>query len=262
MTSSSEHWEVASYALGVLDDHDMARFEAHLAECDRCAEELESLLPVTGILSYVDPADIGEAEPSYQGEQLLRRMALVVAEERTQQRGRRLLVLAASSVALLMLVGLAFVAGRQAARPAPVAAPPAAAAASQAPATPPATAFLDPGFGGPDVRGERFQTKDTATGLRVDMLLNAQPWGTEVSVALAGLAGPLVECRLVVFDVDGTSTVVATWQVPAHGFGTTAHPAPLLLQAATAWPRKEIDHFEVVSIAPQGVSVTLASVRV
>lgn len=260
MTSSSEHWEVASYVLGVLDDHEMTRFEAHLAGCARCAEELESLLPVTGVLARVDPADVGQRAPSYQGGQLLRRMARVVAEERVQQRGRRVLALAAGSVALLMLVGLAFVAGRQA-RPDPVAVPPAASAVAT-PSTPAYSGTAAGGFGGPEVRGERFQTRDPATGLRVDLLLNGHDWGTEIAMSLAGLTGPALECRLVAFDVDGRSRVVASWQVPAGGYGTPSHPEPLLLQASTAWPRPDLDRFEVVSMSPQEVAVTLAVVRV
>jgi hypothetical protein len=50
--------------------------------------------------------------------------------------------------------------------------------------------------------------------------------------------------------------------VPADGYGTAAHPEPLLLQGATAWPRKELERFEVHSIGPRDASATLVSVRV
>jgi anti-sigma factor RsiW len=42
-TSDAPHWDVAAYALGVLDHRDTARFEDHLADCASCAVELESL---------------------------------------------------------------------------------------------------------------------------------------------------------------------------------------------------------------------------
>ena len=46
--NKEQHFDVAAYALGVLDERDSARFEDHLIECGACAIELESLLPVLG----------------------------------------------------------------------------------------------------------------------------------------------------------------------------------------------------------------------
>jgi hypothetical protein len=43
--SREQHFDVASYALGVLDEADSERFEEHLADCWVCAGELESFLP-------------------------------------------------------------------------------------------------------------------------------------------------------------------------------------------------------------------------
>src|SRR4051794_7869828 len=48
------HYDVAAYALGVLDEPDCSHFEEHLATCDACAEELESMLPVVDLLGDVD----------------------------------------------------------------------------------------------------------------------------------------------------------------------------------------------------------------
>src|SRR6185295_11798001 len=48
-----QHFDVAAYALGVLDERDAARFEDHLIDCATCAIELESMLPVVDILSDV-----------------------------------------------------------------------------------------------------------------------------------------------------------------------------------------------------------------
>jgi Putative zinc-finger len=61
----SEHTQVASYALGLLEPAEMAQFEAHLAECDACAEQLEWMLPVSGALADVEPGDLfGVTGPS------------------------------------------------------------------------------------------------------------------------------------------------------------------------------------------------------
>jgi len=61
----SEHTQVASYALGLLDPIEMTNFEIHLADCDECADQLEWLLPVAGQLSEVEPGDLyGVSGPS------------------------------------------------------------------------------------------------------------------------------------------------------------------------------------------------------
>src|SRR4030095_11953454 len=49
-----QHFDVAAYALGVLDERDAARFEDHLIECPACAVQLESFLQVADILADVD----------------------------------------------------------------------------------------------------------------------------------------------------------------------------------------------------------------
>ena len=46
MNASEVHYDVASYALGVLEPADVDRFEEHLVTCDACALELEALLPL------------------------------------------------------------------------------------------------------------------------------------------------------------------------------------------------------------------------
>jgi hypothetical protein len=58
----NDHAQVASYALGLLDFHEMSRFEDHLAECDECAEELEALIPVVGHLGEVEPGDVFDVD--------------------------------------------------------------------------------------------------------------------------------------------------------------------------------------------------------
>lgn len=61
----SEHTEAASYALGLLDADEMARFEAHLAECDECAEQLEWMLPISERMADIEPGELfGVAGPS------------------------------------------------------------------------------------------------------------------------------------------------------------------------------------------------------
>jgi Putative zinc-finger len=54
----TEHMEVASYVLGLLEPAEMSRFEEHLAGCDECAMQLESLLPMVSQLADVEPGDL------------------------------------------------------------------------------------------------------------------------------------------------------------------------------------------------------------
>ena len=50
MSRSSEHFDVAAYALGVLDDCDTEAFERHLDVCPGCREELALFSEVPGLL--------------------------------------------------------------------------------------------------------------------------------------------------------------------------------------------------------------------
>jgi hypothetical protein len=50
---AAPHLDVASYALGVLGDAETSRFEEHLDTCPACVEQLESFLPVIGLLPGV-----------------------------------------------------------------------------------------------------------------------------------------------------------------------------------------------------------------
>jgi anti-sigma factor RsiW len=59
----------ALYALDVLDARERARFEAHLAGCDRCSSELESLRTAATSLAFVDE---GTPPPPELRERILR----------------------------------------------------------------------------------------------------------------------------------------------------------------------------------------------
>lgn len=257
MTSSSEHWEVASYVLGVLDEEDVPRFEAHLAGCYRCAEELEELLPLAAMLSDVDPAELGQERPEPLDDRMLTRMVSVVSRERDRTRGRRVLALAAVTVGMVVLVGLSFVTGRQSSGGAPegTAAQPPATATGAAPTQPAAST----GPQQPD--GRRIGTTDPTSQMHVELVLAEKGWGTEVSVSVANISGPLVRCELVAVGRGGSAEVVASWSVPPEGYGRPGHPAPLLLQGSTVTPADTLDRFEVRSVQPGGPAVTLATVR-
>jgi hypothetical protein len=245
------HWDVAAYALGVLDPREIPHYEQHLAECPGCATELDRLLPASRLLTDVDPAELRQVEDF----RLADRLLAAVREQRRRARGRRRLAVAAGTAVAASVAGFALFAGAAWFAPGPSGAPP------PDPARP-AGVVTPPGIGGPELGGgQRFSATDPTTGVHADVLLEEADWGTLVSFALSALTGPR-ECRLVVVHADGTLEATASWQVPAEGYGTPGHPEPLTLQAVTAAPRTGIRHIEVRELAADGTSTALVTVPV
>ena len=262
--TQEQHFDVAAYALGVLDDRDAARFEDHLIECPACAIELESLLPVVDILADVDADALVATEQSRRDGQVLTMMIGEVKKERRQANSRRLYSLAAAVVVFAMVsIGALFVGGKvfapdstntTAGGPTPTA------AASRG------SAQLDPlplsdgiGIGGTALTGEPFSATDPRTGVRATVALEKKDWGTQISYAVSNIKGPLT-CRLVAVRTNGNTEVLTTWSVGEKGWGTAANPDPLLLQAVTALPRDDIAHLQVQSVDAKGTTSTLVTV--
>jgi hypothetical protein len=244
------HWDVAAYALGVLDQREIPGYERHLARCPSCATELERLVPATAVLADVDPAELREVDDF----RLANRLLAAVRGQRRRARTRQRVAVAAGTTVTAAVAGFAlFTGGSWLAGPAGVAGPP---------ATTPVLAATPIGIGGPELGGaERFSATDPTTGVHADVLLEDLAWGTRVSFALSALPGPR-ECQLVVVRTDGTPEEAATWRVPAEGYGTTAQPSLLILQAATAVPRTGIAHIQVRELDPDGTTTTLVTVPV
>jgi hypothetical protein len=262
--TQEQHFDVAAYALGVLDDRDAARFEDHLIECPACAIELESLLPVVDILADVDADALVATEQSRRDGQVLTMMIGEVKKERHRANSRRLYSLAAAVVVFAMLsIGALFAGGQWFA-------PDTTGNTAGAP-TPVASASrgsdqLDPlplsdglGIGGTALTGEPFSGTDPRTGVRATVALEKKDWGTQISFAVSNIKGPLT-CRLVAVRTDGNTEVLTTWSVGEKGWGTAANPAPLLLQAVTALPRDDIAHLQVQSVDAKGTTSTLVRV--
>jgi len=254
--TQEQHFDVAAYALGVLDERDATRFEDHLIDCPTCAIELESLLPVVDILSDVDADALVATEQSRRDGIVLKKMIGEVKKERRRANSRRLYSLAAAVVVFAMLSIGALFAGAQWFAP-----------NQESPTTAQRSSKqLDPlplsdgvGIGGPELTGERLGGTDARSGVRAEVALERKDWGTQVSFAVSNIKGPLT-CRLVAVRTDGASEVLSTWQVGEKGWGTAAQPEPLLLQAVTALPREEIAHVQIQSIDDKGATETLVRV--
>lgn len=205
---SSEHTDVGAYALGLLEDQDRAAFEAHLATCDACREELESLSPVGMLLKGMEPVQVpGDASPPAD---LLHRRAVA------SRRHRRNLFIASAAACVALLgggIGLGL-----------------ANAPGQAPAA---------------LTGQVHSATNPANGAAGIVGLVAKGWGTQVQLDLAGVKGPL-ECELIAVSKTGARKTVTGWFVPAPGDGVPGHPAHLLVQGGTAITLGDLARFEVV----------------
>jgi hypothetical protein len=245
---TASHEDVASYALGVLDDADAARFEEHLAGCDACARELEDFLPVVGLLPEVRFASVDLTPRALPGADALRAHRSRRSARRTAREGLRRPAIAAAVAASVAAI--------------------AAAAATvgvygtfgsdqiATTASPSAPVGVRPPWNelrGPDLdTGRRLGSTDPVTGVHADVVLDSAPWGTRISFALSQLTGPQ-HCRLVVVQRSGATEVVSSWVVPVQGYGQ-ASTRPLVLQAATDVDASDITALRVESVAPGGAS--------
>jgi hypothetical protein len=212
---SSEHTDVGAYALGLLEAADRQAFEEHLAGCPACAAELAELSGMKGLLTGIDPVGAPAGEPAEADVvDLVRRRA---AAQRRYTR-RQVLLGAAAGVALLaggVGVGLA-VAGQ--------------------PTSPTNTNI-----------GKTFSTVDAQTGVHGKVNLVPKPFGTQVTVDLTKIQGPL-ECQFIAVSRTGQRFQIGTWFLPPHvKFGSPSHPQHLLLKGWTTIKPGDLSQIDVVA---------------
>ncbi len=256
--TQEQHFDVASYALGVLDERDAERFEDHLIDCPACAIELESLLPVVDILSEVDADALVATEQSRKDGLVLQQMIGEVRQERRHANSRRLYSLAAAVVVFAMLsIGALFAGGKWLApnQPAVTVLPSSATDSKQ----------LDPlpnpgvGLGGLDLGDQAQDKTDSRTNVSALVGFEEKDWGTQISFAVSNIKGPK-KCQLVAKLVNGDTQVLSSWNVGEKGWGTADQEEPLLLQAATALPRDEIAYVQIQEVKPDGGTENLVQV--
>jgi hypothetical protein len=259
MPQEEQHFDVASYALGILDERDAARFEDHLIECPRCAYELDSFVQVADLLADVDADAVIAAEESHREGALLQNLMGDVKIERRKAGQRRLYSLAAAVVVFAVLAIGALFAGGKIFAPDQKPAGNTTAQRGSSQLDPLPNTENGPGIGGPDLAGQRYGQTDPRTGVRADVALEKKDWGTQISFAISNIKGPKT-CKLVLVHTDGTTESLASWNVGDKGWGTAAQPEPLLLQAVTATQRENIAHVQVQEVAANGSASTLVSV--
>jgi hypothetical protein len=287
MATDTAHGSVGAYVLGLLEPDEMTAFEEHLVDCDACVAEVEGLLPTALMLTEVSPNQaivlhviqspdaptatqaasgerVGTGDPRLLGvvrRAVARTSALHRRQRPTPRHGqsvatgpsRRTAVLAGAAAAVLTVV--AFSAGTQfagagaapLAQDGPTPSPPGAAGLS--------TSSIHA------VPSERFDVTDPRTGVHVIMSVAELSWGSQISLSLGGVRGPL-RCELVAVGNDGVSTVVASWTVPAPGYGIPEDPELLTVEATTIIGLRDTDGYVIRATAPDGTRSILATMRV
>jgi len=210
------HIDLGAYVLDLLEEQDKAAFEAHLATCASCKAELTALSPVAALLDGLEPVELrGDAEAARPPVGLLHKRA---ALSRRRSRWQAAVTAAACVTAL---GGGAAIGVAVASQHAQVA--------------------------GPVLTGQQHTATNTATGVTGTVGLVAKAWGTQVTLDLADVHGPL-ECQLIAVSKTGAQKVVVGWFVPAPGDGVPGHPAHLVVQGGTAIPLTDLARFKVTVV--------------
>ena len=209
-----EHTDVGAYSMGLLEEQDRLAFEDHLAGCPSCAAELAELSPMAALLRDVEPVGPADEPAEATVTDLIRRRV-------TRQRRRSRWQVAVGAAAGIALIGGGIAVG--------------VAAAPQQ---------NGPGAPSPAVAGQLHSATDPRTGVAGTVGLVAKAWGTQVTLDLSRVHGP-VECQLVAVSRTGERRVVMGWLVPAPGDGVPGHPAHLVLVGGTSIPRNDLARVDV-----------------
>ncbi|WP_289782116.1 anti-sigma factor family protein [Streptomyces phaeoluteigriseus] len=238
--SPSEHETVGAYALGILDDAEATAFEAHLAGCEWCAQQLDELAGMEPMLAALadlpgagTPA-IGESLSAKPGPRLVEKLVVEVSDRRAQKR-RRSLYMIAAGVALVIggpLVAVAAGGGDDS-----------GGTGIEAGVSPAKSAF--------ETLSDKVTGTDPGTNVTATVAMGEKAWGTEAVVELKNVAGPN-KCSLIAVGKNGERETISSWSVPEWGYGlpdakTEQAKNPLYVQGGAAFTPNEIDHFEVMT---------------
>ncbi|WP_234311884.1 anti-sigma factor [Streptomyces griseus] len=235
----NEHETVGAYALGILDDAEATAFEAHLATCEWCAQQLDELAGMEPMLAALadlpgsGTPTIGESLSAKPAPRMAEKLVDEVVVQRTQKRRRTFFMLAAS-VALIIAGPLAAMAASGGDS--------GGGTAVQAGASSAQSVF--------DKLPAKVSGTDPSTKVTATVGMEKKAWGTEAVVKLNNVAGPN-KCSLIAVGKNGERETISTWAVPEWGYGlpgakTEQAKNPLYVQGGAAFTPDQIDHFEVI----------------
>ncbi|MEU7661307.1 anti-sigma factor family protein [Streptomyces lincolnensis] len=240
----SEHETVGAYALGILDDAEATAFEAHLATCEWCAQQLDELAGMEPMLAALadlpgsgTPA-IGESLSAKPSPRLVNKLVDDVAEKRAQKRRRSFYMVAAAAV---MIIG------------GPFAAVAANGGDSGDPKTGQQTLAANPAQ---DLfkhisPADKVSVTDATTNVSATVAMQEKAWGLNSVLELKGVKGPL-KCSLIFVSKSGERETAASWSVPKWGYGipdakTEQAKNPLYIGGGVAMSKSQLDHIEVMT---------------
>ncbi|MEU3983655.1 zf-HC2 domain-containing protein [Streptomyces sp. NPDC026672] len=234
----NEHETVGAYALGILDDTEATAFEAHLAGCEWCAQQLDELAGMEPMLAALadlpgagTPA-IGESLSAKPSPRLAEKLVDEVAERRAVKRRRSFFMLAAAA---------ALIAGG----------PLAVLAASGGSDDGRANTAVGTAQSAFEAMTDKRSATDASTHVTATVGLEKKAWGTATALQLKNVTGP-ERCSLIAVGKNGERETVTSWSVPEWGYGipnakTEAAKDPLYVHGGAAFAPNQIDHFEVMT---------------
>lgn len=236
----NEHETVGAYALGILDDAEATAFEAHLATCAWCAQQLDELAGMEPLMAALadlpgtgTPA-VAQSLSAKPGPRLVDALVDEVAERRAAKRRRNLYLVGAAAA---LIVGGPFAA--------------VATTSGGDDGSRPLRAGVSPAQAAFEEMGEKITATDPATEVTATVAMEEKAWGTHAVLRLKNVTGPR-KCSLIAVGRDGERETVTSWSVPDWGYGVPdakndRAEQPLYVHGGAAFAPDQIDHFEVMT---------------
>ncbi|MEU9243416.1 zf-HC2 domain-containing protein [Streptomyces shenzhenensis] len=236
----NEHETVGAYALGILDDAEATAFEAHLAGCEWCAQQLDELAGMEPMLAALadlpgsgSTPSIGESLSARPSPRMVEKLVVEVSEKRKVRSRRNIFALAASVVLIAggSAAGVALGGGSD--------------SGTNMAAAPAQAAF--------QTMTDKKSATDPTTHVTATVAVEKKDWGTHAVLQLKNVDGP-EKCSLIAVGKNGERETVSSWSVPNWGYGlpdakTEKAKQPLYVNGGAAFTPNEIDHFEVMTFS-------------
>ncbi|CAM3897470.1 anti-sigma factor [Kibdelosporangium persicum] len=214
-TSEQQHVDIDAYVAGQLAPGQAAEVEQHIAGCEDCRREADTLREMREFLGEVPPEALLEGYPEDADLVLQRTLRRMRAESTAVRRRSRFLTVAAAVVAGAVLAGGGVLVGQS--------------TSDTEPSATPTTAATQP-------PGVRFASAtDGTTGARIVARITPASGWVRVNAAVSGIpAGE--QCRLIIVSKDGRHESAGSWVVPdkEKADGTTLDGSALIPAADVA----------------------------
>jgi hypothetical protein len=215
INETGEHVDLAGYLMETLTDEQKREVEEHLADCDECRAEVDSLREWTVALEAVPEAMMLDGPPDG-GDLLLQRTLRQIRTESNGRRHRRTAIVSSAAVVVAAaVIGGGVLAGRATAPEPPQAQPTIGVPAQSEPTAGPGTKLAT--------------TVDATTGTRISVAVTPKQGWVQLYAAVNGIpAGE--KCRIEVVGKDGASVLAGSWLVSKAGAtaGTTLNGSALI----------------------------------